>query len=355
VAPELSVVICSHNGERTLGATFAALQRQSFNPSRYEVIVVDDGSTDRTSELAASHAARVVTLARPAGLAAARNAGVSAARGSVVVFTDDDCEPQEGWLAGLASAFSDPALDGVGGRVEAASTDGFLLRYVAASNPLAALPAELLASTGLAYRLRLYLRSVLRSEPGPAPGAQLYSVVGANMAIRRELIIELGGFDEAFTFGAEEEDLCRRAHSRPQGAHLRYEPSAVVRHRFQPTLRDSLRRARAYGRGHARAAIKHPDMRLIAYPFPVVVAMAILAALITRRKGAIALGGLAPLAAYARWPTYAMRTRSLEPLSYPYLQLLEETWTMIGELQGRQAGYTSVPSHQLVARSPEIR
>ncbi len=339
--PELSVVVCTRNGKRTLSATLSHLQRQSLDRSRYEVILVDDGSTDRSAELARPNGVRIVRLDRPRGLAAARNAGVSAARGGVVAFTDDDCAPAETWLAALASSFDDGAIDGVGGKVVPACSNRFLLGYQRAHNPLTPLAGELLVSRRVDYRLRLYLRSVLRSEPELAAGARLYSPVGANMAFRRQLIVELGGFDEAFRFGAEEEELCRRAHARPQGARLRYQPEAVVVHQFDPRLRDSLRRARAYGIGNAREAIKHRDRRPIVYPFPLLVGLAVLLALNTRRPRPLALAALSPMAAYLRWPALAWRTRSVEPLAYPYLQLAEEVWTMLGELQGWRAGHFS--------------
>ncbi len=339
--PEMTVVVCTRNGERTLAATLSHLQRQSLDGSRYEIVVVDDGSTDRTAEVARSHDARVVRLGRPEGLAAARNAGVSASRGAVIAFTDADCEPAESWLEALLSCFSDARLEGVGGRVLPACSNGFLRRYLQARNPLTPLPAELLRSAGLGYRLALYLRSVVRPAPEPLAGAQLYSPVGANMAFRKDSIVSLGGFDPALTFGFEEEDLCRRGHRRARGLRLRYEPAAVVVHRFDPRWRDSLRRARAYGRGHAQAAIKDQQLRPIVYPFPLLVASAILAAMKTGRTAPLAPAVLAPLAAYPRWPRCAWRGRSPEPLAYPYLQLAEEVSTMVGELQGRRAGYRS--------------
>jgi glycosyltransferase involved in cell wall biosynthesis len=346
-SPDVSVVICSHNGERMLPSALAHVYSQSLSPERFEVIVVDDGSTDGTAEVAAAHGARVLRLTPNCGLAGARNAGVSAARGVIIAFTDDDCEPERDWLAALVASFSDPATDGVGGQVRSASSDGFVLRYVAARCPLAPLGADLLASANRRYRLWLYLRSVICSGAPLLVGESLYSVVGANMAFRRKVILELGGFDEAFVFGSEEEELCRRAHARDGGARLLYEPAAVVRHRFEPSLRDTLRRARSYGKGKARAASKDADVRLVVYPSPVVVLAMFIVALLSRRRAPAVFVAIAPLFAYARWPSRAWRTRSLEPLVYPYLQLAEEAWTMRGELEGRRAGYAPATSTQL--------
>ncbi|MBV9006045.1 MAG: glycosyltransferase [Solirubrobacterales bacterium] len=339
--PEVSVVVCTRNGEPTLTATLLGLRRQSLDSARYEVIVVDDGSTDRTTEVAESHGARVVEPGPPGGLAAARNAGVSASRGDVIAFTDDDCEPEESWLETLLACFTDARIDGVGGRVVPACSTGFLLRYLQARNPLSPLPAELLRSTRLKYRLRLYLRSVLQSRPGLRAGAALYSPVGANMALRKDVVLGLGGFDPAFRFGFEEEDLCRRGHRRAEGLRIRYEPGAVVVHSFDRHWKDSLRRAWSYGRGHGLATAKDVDLRPIVYPFPVMSVVAFILALVGRRGTPLIFVLLAPLAVYARWPARAWGTRSPEPLAYPYLQLAEEVWTMLGELQGWRAGYFS--------------
>lgn len=336
--PELSVVVCSRNGAKTLPGTLAHLSRQSLPRSRYEVIVVDDGSTDATAQIARAGDAAVVSLAPSRGLAGARNAGVQVAAAATVAFTDDDRLPDRDWLAAVASALSDPGVDGVGGKVVPACANDFLLGYLQANNPLTPLGGELLVSDRAVYRLGLYLKRALARCAGPAPGSQMYSVVGANMAFRRELLVGLGGFDEAFRFGGEEEDLCRRAHARPGGVRLTYAPEAVVVHQFDPRVRDSLRRARAYGIGHTRGALKHGDRRPIVYPFPLLVASAMLLALRTRRAAPLALGALAPLAAYAAWPAPAWRRRSSQPLAYPYLQLAEETCTMLGELQGRLEG-----------------
>ena len=335
--PELSVLICSRNGATSLPATIAALHSQTLPRSRFEVIVVDDGSTDSTAAVADGLGARVVRLPGERGLAAARNAGVRAAAADVIAFTDDDCAPEPGWCRALTHALADPAVDGVGGKVVPVCARPFLGGYLLAHNPLAPLPAELLDTDSVFHRLRRYLRTIILGDPELAAGTPLYSPVGANMALRRELLYDLGGFDENLRFGMEEEELCLRAHARPQRTLLRYEPRAVVRHHFRPDLRDGLRRSHAYGRGHALAGATHDRLRPIVYPVPVL-EVAALAMAFSRRRPLLAL---APPLAYGRWMTMAWRSRSAAPVAYACLQLSEEVATMLGELRGWFDGYAS--------------
>jgi cellulose synthase/poly-beta-1,6-N-acetylglucosamine synthase-like glycosyltransferase len=177
------------------------------------------------------------------------------------------------------------------------------------------------------------------------------------MAFRRRVLFEVGGFDEAFRFGGEDEDLCRRVHSRPGGGRLRYAPGAVIVHWFEQELSDTLRRSRAYGRGNARTSLKHPDARPIVFPVPVAAAALLLAGLARRpgrRPGRLVLSSvLLPLLAYPRWLSLAARSGSLEPASYPYLQLAQEVCVMIGEAQGLRAGYRPIPADHLHAAGTE--
>jgi glycosyltransferase involved in cell wall biosynthesis len=332
--PRVSVVIPTHNGGATLAGTLTALAEQTLPAADYEVIVVDDGSTDDTAAIAEAGGARLVRLVPNHGVAVARNRGIDAARAPVLAFTDDDCLPAPDWLEQVLAAFEDPAVDGIGGRVVPSDDRALVLRYLAVKNPLTPLFAELLVSHALLYRLRLYLRGLSGPSPEAGPGAELFAVVGANMALRAELLESIGGFDDNYHFGGEEEELCRRAHQRPGGTRLVYWPSALVRHVFRPELRDTLRRARAYGVGNARSAAKHDDVRLIVYPFPVAVALLLAAGLGLRRAPLVAAALAAPAALYYGWPLRALRERRAEPLGYAYIQLAQEVATMAGEVRG---------------------
>ena len=93
LSPPISVVVPAFNAARTISRCLAALERQTLGRDRYELLVVDDASTDGTGDIARACGARVVSLDRTSGPGGARNAGIHAARGRIMVFTDADCEP----------------------------------------------------------------------------------------------------------------------------------------------------------------------------------------------------------------------------------------------------------------------
>src|SRR5438128_127479 len=109
-----SVIVPVRNGGPVLGACLAALVGQEWAPEQYEVIVVDDGSTDASAEIAQAAGARVISQANR-GRAAARNVGAFAARGEILLFTDADCVPAADWVRRMLEPFADPVVQGAKG------------------------------------------------------------------------------------------------------------------------------------------------------------------------------------------------------------------------------------------------
>ena len=194
------------NGAARLPILLAALDAQTI-AKNLEVIVVDDGSQDDSSKVAAAHGAKVVSHETNRGVSAARNTGIAASHAPWVAFIDDDCEPEPSWAEQLLAA-SRRAVVGVGGAVTVAGRRGYMLGYLERNNPAVPLEAELASSTSLPYRFWRYLMRNL--QRAPAQAGPVYSLVGANMAFDRAALEATGGFDERFTFGAEDTDLCLR-------------------------------------------------------------------------------------------------------------------------------------------------
>lgn len=327
VATDLSVVICSLNGAAGVDRCLSTLAVRS--DVNLQVIVVDDGSTDDTSAVAACHGVTVIRHKVNRGLAAARNTGIAAATAPVVAFLDDDCEPEPGWARQLLDAYADGVI-GVGGDIVPCGPEGLMLGYLRRNNPLLPLELNLAHSEKLLYRLYLYLLRQWQPEEHHEK-RDVYSLVGANMSFARSAL-QKKGFDERFRFGAEDLDICLRLPRDYPGARLVVAPGAVVRHHFVPSLRDTVRRSRSYGRGCARLYRKWPSMRPTIFPGPVLV-IALLAASIAFPVLLVAALAI-PLLLYPKGLRLAVSLRNPACVLDSYVQLAEEAYGNVGYVQG---------------------
>ena len=240
-----SVVVATCNRVRLLGRVVEALVAQSMARDRFELIVVDDGSTDGTealgAELAERHGVRYVRQANR-GAAAARNRGIAEATGDAVAFTDDDCLVPTDWLERLADGYArHPEVVGVGGAL--------------VPEPQA------LRSSAVARYEQWVAREVYGAGEAEVLGGFECPAGGTNnMSYRRETLREVGGFDEGFPprVWGEDADLKRRVTAR--GARLLYVPVAVV-HVRDYSLGTFLRQSVERGRGEAHFRLKHEGGR----------------------------------------------------------------------------------------------
>lgn len=334
MSADLSVIICSLNGAAGVNRCLHQLHQQ-HGSSRLEIIVVDDGSSDNTSQVAAQHRAIVIRHRSNRGIAAARNSGLAAASAPVVAFLDDDCEPAPDWAEHLLAGYGEDVA-GVGGAIEPCARPGAIQHYLLRHNPLRPLELSLSQSNRPIYRLRLYLQ---RQWDAPSAGSDtvevrrdVYSLVGANMSFRREVLLEVGGFDERFRFGAEEVDLCLRIRRTCGLARLVYVPDARIKHHFKASLHDVLRRSHAYGRGSARLYRKWPDLPPTVFPGPVIVAASLAMSVLNPPLVFVAMA--LPLALYPRGLRGALSGQGLSSLLDGYVQLAQEACEDVGFGQG---------------------
>ena len=245
--PTVSVVINTYNRARTLPATLAAMAWQRH--PRFEVIVVNGPSTDATEEVLACHAGRIRIARCPdANLSMSRNIGLAMAAGDIVAYTDDDAVPEPDWLDALCGPYADPAVGAVG---------GFIRDH-----------------TGFAWQCRVtacdrygdnegFVDLVQAQQAGVAshgPGAERYlSPTGANSSFRREALLGIGGFDEAFAYFLDETDVAVRLID--AGWAVTYAPRAEVHHKYADShLRDASRIPRSIlqpARSKAYFCIRH--------------------------------------------------------------------------------------------------
>ncbi|MFB4283738.1 glycosyltransferase family 2 protein [Nonomuraea sp. MTCD27] len=334
MSPSLSAVVCSYNGAARLGRTLDALAAQTVHAD-LEIIVVDDASVDGTGDVARGHGITVIRHETNRGVSAARDTGLRAAKGRVVAFLDDDCEPGPRWAELLLGGYAEEGVAGVGGPVVPVTGDGFVSRFLERNNRHEPLELELTVSAALPYRLWLYLRrqwAAGRTAGRVAGGRRdVYAFSGGNMSFERERLLAAGGFDPRFRYAAEEEDLSRRLRRDDRLGRLVFVPEASVAHRYTPTTRGMLRRSLSYGRGAAMQYLKWPAVRPTVFPWPVLVAGLALAAV---RWPAVAVAPvLLPLLLYPVGLRNAARGR-IEALADPYLLMAQEACENVGFLHG---------------------
>ena len=325
--PDISVVVCTYGRPDKLDACLDALARQTMR-DRAEVIVVDDGSDERTEDVARRYPVRFFRHDQNRGLAAARNTGIRQALAPVVAFTDDDCVPSEDWLEHLLAPYDNDDVVAVGGAVVALRRATLVHRYLADTNRLGPLEIELGVSSSIAYRARLYLQRNLSATAGRPDLRPVYSIVGANMSFRLDALIAIGLFDERITFGGEDEDICLRLRTAFPTDRLVFTSSAVIAHDYDGELRKTLRRSYRYGVGSARSYLKNADQNPTLFPVPALVV--ILALVGPWRRWGWAAAVITPLAVFTRWPIEAARVRRAELLTFPWLQTLEEAAHDVG-------------------------
>ena len=226
---DISLIICTRDRCQKLARHFEALGRLTFE-GRREIIIVDNGSIDETTavvrEFIRAAPAPVSLAVEPKpGKSNALNTALEIAQGEIIVFTDDDCYPAPDFLSKAWAAFRDPSVGYITGRIML--------------HDQADVPETINESTTpLTFPGRRYL------YPG--------SVMGANMAFRRKVLMDIGGFDPLFGPGApfhSTEDLDVGSRASAKGWMGQYHPEVVVRHHHERKARDVARIAKYYAIG----------------------------------------------------------------------------------------------------------
>ena len=230
--PAASVIIPVLNGEATIGDTLVALKAQAGVPGRFEITVVDNGSTDRTVEIVRAHGVQL--LHQPIrGPSAARNLGLARAQAEIVACTDADTIPTRRWLVSLLSAFSDPQTMQATGPIHGWQPGNGAERFASARR---------IFDCENTARHRLH------------PFAH-----GMNVAVRRAAALEIGGWDATMNSG-EDVDFSLRLRKHFKHSAINFVEPAILFHRHRSTDEALWKQARWHGAGCALVMQRHPDV-----------------------------------------------------------------------------------------------
>ena len=226
--PRMSVVVCTYNGSRTIAQCCEELTRLDYPD--FEVIVVDDGSTDNVAAIVGAYDVKLIQTENR-GLSSARNTGANAATGEIVAYIDDDAWPDPHWLHYLALAYESGEYAGVGG-------------------PNVPPPSGGIAADSVAN----------------APGGPIHVLLtddvaehipGCNMSFRRTALKAVGGFDPHFRVAGDDVDICWKIQER--GWKLGFTAAAQVWHHRRNSTSAYLRQQWGYGKAEAMLERKWPE------------------------------------------------------------------------------------------------
>ncbi|MGB2690800.1 MAG: glycosyltransferase, partial [Desulfobacterales bacterium] len=226
--PRISVVVCTFNGSRTIRNCFESLVKLDY--PNFEVIVVNDGSTDKTAIITRKYGFRLISTENR-GLSSARNTGLEASTGEIVVYIDDDAFPDRDWLKYLAATFLTTDCAGVGGPNIAPTGDGKIADCIA-NAPGG--PAHVLVSDREAEH-----------------------IPGCNMAFRKDCLKAIEGFDPQYRTAGDDVDLCWKIQQ--CGWWLAFSPAAMVWHHRRNSVRTYWKQQIGYGKAEALLERKWPQ------------------------------------------------------------------------------------------------
>jgi GT2 family glycosyltransferase len=227
--PMASVIICSYNGASTVESCLRSMERLRY--PEYEVIFVDDGSTDQTQEILKKFPWVRNIRQKNMGLSYARNVGMNAARGEVIIYTDSDCEADEDWLYYMVLALVRSSHAGMGG-------------------------PNLIPDEGS------WVANCIGLSPGGPTHVMINDreaehVPGCNMAYYTRVAKEINGFDPQFRAAGDDVDfIWRLQHA---GYTIGFSPAAQVWHYRRNTVKAYLKQQKGYGIAEALLKYKHPD------------------------------------------------------------------------------------------------
>ncbi len=225
--PTITVVVCSYNGAATIDTTLNALTKLDY-PS-FEVIVVNDGSTDDTAVIAENYPVKLISTINM-GLSSARNTGYQAGTGNIVAYIDDDAYPEREWLRYLALTYMQKDVVAVGGPNYPVPDDGLVADCVANAPGS---PMEVMLTDEIAEH-----------------------IPGCNMSFKRSALETVGGFDTQFTSAGDDVDICWRVQ---QLGDIGFQPAAFNWHHRRGTVKGYLKQQYGYGKAEAMLEKKWPE------------------------------------------------------------------------------------------------
>jgi cellulose synthase/poly-beta-1,6-N-acetylglucosamine synthase-like glycosyltransferase len=226
--PFVSIIVPAYNCEKIIAECIPSLLNQNYPKNKYEVVVVDNNSKDKTSEIVKSFSVKYLFETIQSSYAA-RNKGIKHAKGKIITFTDADCIASKNWLKDGIKAFNDKSIGCVGGQVKSYKPKNYVEEYLANKKDL----------------------SLKFSDKLPYPKT-------ANAFYRKEVFDKIGLFEQKWVSGGDA-DLAWRMQSETDYK-VKLAPNAIVYHKHRSDIKSLFKQCIRWGVGNSLLRKKYPDL-----------------------------------------------------------------------------------------------
>lgn len=234
---QVSIIVPVYNGQKTLDLCIKSLLIQGYPKQKYEVIVIDNNSTDNTKQIICNYPV-IYAFESKKGSYAARNKGIGLARGEIILFTDSDCVVDYNWIEKMIENLRDPKIGAVGGKVLAYHPSTSVEKYL---DVIGALDNK---------------TSINSKNP---------SIATANAGIRKQVLEEVNYFDDSFISGGDYDITWRISQLDYK---IEYANEAIIYHIHPSNLKSLFKKEFRYGHGNVKLFKRHSDknrFRLMVY------------------------------------------------------------------------------------------
>ena len=330
--PFVSIIVCTYNGEDRIRDCLDALIVQDYPRDRYETIVVDDGSTDRTNQIVSEYSVKVIKHSKNIGICAARNTGLRNANGTVVAYTDDDCIPKTSWLKNLIKFHTDDVI-AVGGLTIPFSTKTIMEKYMAETEYGNPAPIEFRKNNNPFYRFYIYLKDmfwpITTNQKDPIQVGSIYTL---NASFIKKILEEAGEWEEGFDF-REDQEMSDRLNKKFKNKKILFTKKAVVIHKHRTSFFYFLKQTFIRSENTLKCYLKYNKIPPV-FPFPLLILLlTFLVGYVNILLGFLALIIL-PQFFYLWWFVKFLRKLKFYYLLFPYMQSILELATILGMLRG---------------------
>jgi glycosyltransferase involved in cell wall biosynthesis len=330
--PLVSIIITTYNREKYIGVCMNALTKQDYPRDRYEIIVVDDGSVDKTSDVVLKYPVKLIRHEKNLGIPYGRNTGLKNAKGEIIAITDDDCIADKKWLKNLIEPYKNTEIIGVGGIVLPYSCNHITEKYMFETGYGNPAPIDFGKSKNPLYRFLIYLKDMFKPVAMQGGIIQVQNIYTGNASFRKKDLEHIGGFDEKLKT-SEDTDVCTRLNMKFRNKKIVFTNKSIILHKHHTSFFCFLKQTFMRSTKTLQHYLKHNKIPPV-FPFPMfTLLLTFIVVYFNLFLGLLTLVIL-PQILYLWWLVKFFKRHKFYYLLFPYMQFSLELATIFGMFRG---------------------